>query len=369
MKTSILLILAFLAQWPPVPNPYLFTQQINDSIVTDTSSYATQKAAWRYSFVGEYEKALWAFDQDGGGYPSLSDEERAHFLSFHPINARDFILQRAKDEKIIMINEAHHQPLHRVFTTSLLQDLYNQGYRFLGLETLAHEDTLLNERKYPLLSSGYYTQEPQFGNLVREALQIGYKLFPYETQVWGDGREREIQQAKNIQQMIEAHPESKFLIHCGFEHINEMAGLSGWEKAMAGRVKQYTGIDPFTINQEILTEHYQPEKENPFFKIADTLSEASVSVNSAGDLFRGGPGDERFDVRLFHPRTTYVSGRPTWLLMYGKRKIYNLDPDTISIIYPVMIKAYRGGESDEAVPVDVVEWQNYSDQKALVFPP
>lgn len=117
MKISLLLILTFSALWlPPAPNLYLFTPQINDSIFADTTSYATQRAAWMYSFVGAYEKALWAFDQD--------------------------------------------------------------------------EDTLLNERGYPLLSSGYYTQEPQFGNLVREALRIGYELFPYETQVRGDGKER-----------------------------------------------------------------------------------------------------------------------------------------------------------------------------------
>ena len=268
-----------------------------------------------------------------------------------------------------MINEAHHQPMHRVFTASLLQGLYDQGYRFLGLEALAHEDTLLNERGYPLLASGYYTQEPQFGNLVREALRIGYELFPYETQARGDGKEREIQQARNIRQMIEAHPEGKFLIHCGFEHINEAEGLTGWEKAMAGRVKEYTGIDPFTINQEILTERYQPEKENPFFKLVDTLAEASVFVNQAGDLFRGAPGDERFDVRLFHPRTTYTGGRPAWLLLHGQRRMYTIDPDTIGIAYPVMIKAYQANESKEAVPVDIVEWQSYSDQKALVLRP
>ena len=371
MKISLLLVVStFLARWlPPAPNFYRFTQQINDSIVADTSSYATQQAAWLYSFVGEYERALWAFDQDGGGYPSLSEEQKNYFLSFRPTNAREFILQRAKDEKIVMINEAHHQPMHRVFTTTLLQGLYDQGYRFLGLETLIHEDTLLNERGYPLLASGYYTQEPQFGNLVREALRIGYELFPYETQTFTDGKEREIQQAKNIRQMIEAHPEGKFLIHCGFDHINEAEGLTGWEKAMAGRVKEYTGIDPFTINQEILTERYQSDKENPFFKLVDTLAESSVFVNQAGELFRGGPGDERFDVRLFHPRTAYTGGRPAWLLTPGRRKIYTINPDTICLAYPVLIKAYLAGESREAVPVDIVEWQNYSDQKALVLSP
>ena len=369
MKIGILSILILLTLQQSPPNPYLFTKQINDSIVASTSSHSLQRAAWNYSYIGEYQKALWAWDQDGGRYPSLSDEEKANFLSFHSISARKVILQQAKDEKVIMINEAHHQPMHRTFTISLLQGLYNQGYQFLGIETLNHDDTLLNERGYPLLSSGYYSQEPQYGNLIREALKIGYEIFPYETQVWGDGKEREIQQAKNIQRVIEAHPEAKFLIHCGFDHINESAAIQGWEKAMAGRVKEYTGVDPFTINQEIMTERYQSAKENPCFKLVDTLQETSVFINKEGDLFQGGLGDERYDARIFHPRTTYASGRPSWLFMDGKRSTYVTDSKVINITYPVMIKAYKAGESEDAVPLDIIEWQDDSDQKALALSP
>lgn len=91
--------------------------------------------------------------------------------------------------------------------------------------------------------------------MIRAALEIDFYVFLCETQINVNDKEREIQQAKNIQRMISSHPEGKFLIHCGFDHINE-AHVPGWEKAMAGRIKEYTGIDPFTINQEILTEHY-----------------------------------------------------------------------------------------------------------------
>jgi hypothetical protein len=51
-------------------------------------------------------------------------------------------LNRAKNEKLIIINEAHHNIKHRVFTTSLLQGLYDNGYRFFGLEALS--DTSIN---------------------------------------------------------------------------------------------------------------------------------------------------------------------------------------------------------------------------------
>lgn len=368
MKISSFLtaiFLPFLSQEPP-PS-YQFTADIDQAPLADTSSYAFERAAWEYAHVGEYEKAIWAFDQIAEGYPTLSDEQKARFLSFQPTPAYNFIMHQAEQEKIIMINEAHHQPRHRVFTTSLLRGLYQKGYRFLGLEALGYEDSLLNERKYPLLTSGYYVGEPQLGNLVREALAIGYEVFPYETSDFSNGKEREIQQARNIQQWVEAHPDGKFLIHCGFDHINE-SDVPSWGKAMAGRVKEYTNIDPFTINQEILTERYLREKENPFFQLVDTLSEPSVFVKGDGSLFRGNEGDNRYDVRLFHPRTTYVNGRPRWLLMNEQRKIYMIDPKKITIDYPVLVKAYRPGEEDKAVPIDVIEIGSYSDQKALVLP-
>ena len=355
-----------LSLFPEPPEAYFFTGTIQQRMLEDTSSYGYQQAAWEYSFVGEYQKALWAYDHDTGGYPPLSDEQQAHFLSFRPIDATEFILQRAEQEQIIMINEAHHQPVHRVFTTSLLEGLYQRGFRFLGLEGLSHTDSLLNKRGYPVWHSGYYIQEPQFGNLVREALRIGYEVFAYEAQDMSNGKEREIQQARNIQRMLKAHPEGKFLIHCGFDHINESA-VAAWEKAMAGRVREYTGINPFTINQEILTEKYTREKENPFFRLVDTLAHPSVFVR--GDsLFRGAQGDTRYDVRLYHPRTTYRSGRPAWLGMNGARRFYSLDPKTINIAYPVIICAYAKEETEASVPVDVIEMKSFSDQKALVLP-
>lgn len=365
MIIGVFLVAIFFQNNPP--KAYIFSSQIEENFSTDTTSFAYSKSAWEYASIGAYQKAIWSYDQAYRGYPTATDQQKQYFLSFKPTDGRRYILNRAKDEQIVMINEAHHQPLHRTFTTSLLEELYQQGYRFLGLEALAHVDTLLNERGYPVLASGYYTQEPQFGGMIREALQLGYTVFPYETQIRANGKEREIQQARNIEKVFRAHPEAKFLIHCGFDHINEMEA-GNWEKAMAGRVKEYTGIDPFTINQEILTEHFDQAKENPYYQLVDTLKEVSVFQNEQGQVFRGGSGDKRFDVRLFHPRTTYIDGRPDWLRLDGKRKSYWLDPDDITIDYPILVKAYVPREGQDAIPVDVIEIKEYSDQKALILP-
>lgn len=137
---------------------------------------------------------------------------------------------------------------------------------------------------------------------------------------------------------------------------------------MAGRVKEFTGIDPFTINQEILTEHFLKEKENPYFKLVDTLKQASIFIKGDSSLFNGQKEDDRYDVRIFHPRTSYINGRADWMLMKGARGIFMLDKDKISIEYPVIIKAYSTHETPDAVPLDVIELDSRSDQKGLVLP-
>ncbi|WKN41452.1 hypothetical protein [Tunicatimonas pelagia] len=367
MRLLILFVsfLFFLKDTPA--DPYIFSSEITGYLQAEDTNFAYHKAAWQYSFIGNYQQALWAFEQVGVGYPDLSEEEKIRFSLFRPTPADDYILAQAEREQIVIINEAHHQPMHRVFTTSLLEGLYKRGYRFLGLEALAHSDTLLNQRGYPVLGSGYYTQEPQFGNLVRKALKLGFTVFPYETQIQVNGKEREIQQARNIEHMVKANPDAKFLIHCGFGHVVE-SEVPGWEKAMAGRVKEHTGINPLTINQEILTEHFSRETENPYFQLVDTLDYPAVFINANDEVFHGGKGDNRFDVRLFHPRTTFTNGRPSWLLMSRRRYLCSISDSTITIDYPVLVKAYAENESDEAVPIDVIELPEYHNQKSLVLP-
>ncbi len=144
-----------------------------------------------------------------------------------------------------IINEAHHVPKHRAFTRSLLKELYANGYRYLGLEALF--DAAVNETKFPVIETGYYTKEPEFGNLISEALATGFTLFSYEASQGKNGKEREIEQAENIQKFIENNPKAKVLIHCGYAHAYEN-DYPAWGKAMAGRLKQNMNIDPLTID-------------------------------------------------------------------------------------------------------------------------
>ena len=181
-KTKFLSILFLLATANLVAQSekfeYRFSIDVANLIEKDTVPWRFQMGANEYSFIGNYRKTREAWDKNGVRVASLTKEDSLYFVEFSPVNARDYIIERSKNEQIIIINEAHTYPSHRTFTHSLLQGLYDNGYRYLGLEALF--DTVINERKYPIIESGYYTKEPEFGNLIYTALNIGFKLFGYE---------------------------------------------------------------------------------------------------------------------------------------------------------------------------------------------
>ena len=306
-----------------------------------------------YSFIGEYQKSLELAEDSTDMQLPLTKMDSSYCRNFQAHNAVNFILNKSKNENIVIINEAHHNPRHRVFTAQLLKELYQQGFRYLGLEALTlteRHDSILNARKFPSFQSGYYIPEPQFGNLVREALKIGYVLFSYEYSS-GGGATREIEQAKNIIAFLEKHPNGKTLIHCGYDHVVEADSLKDWGKAMAGRLKEYSGINPLTINQTDLTEHSKSAFENSFYKLFHA-DKSSVFTHRNGDIFNGPEGRNYVDISVYHPRTKYVNGRPDWLIN-NEKKWVNITVKK-GVDFSCLALAYKSKEPEFAVPFDVV---------------
>lgn len=198
---------------------YKFSKDVISHIDRDTVAWKYQTGATELSFNGYYKEVLKTWDQNGVRKPNTTIKDSLYFINSKKVNAKDYILNQAKKAQIVIINEAHHIPKHRTFTKSILQDLFNNGYRYLGLEALS--DSQINERKFPIIESGYYTKEPEFGNLISEALKIGFTLFGYEASEGKNGKEREIEQAENIQKFIEKSGNGKVLIHCGYAHAYE----------------------------------------------------------------------------------------------------------------------------------------------------
>src|SRR5690606_5251139 len=140
------------------PQPYLFAEDLYQKIEKDTVAWKYQTGATEFSFTGRYLDVLKVWDKNGVRKPITNREDSLYFVRSKKVNARHYIIQQSKDARITIINEAHHIASHRTFTRSLLQGLYDNGYRYLGLEALF--DSVINDRNYPTIESGYYTSEP-----------------------------------------------------------------------------------------------------------------------------------------------------------------------------------------------------------------
>ncbi|KAA2224491.1 hypothetical protein [Chryseobacterium sediminis] len=343
-------------------NPYLFSDDINKKVEdpAQIQSWRSQMEATYYSISGQYKSALESWDQTFGRVKKLSSADSLKFTKLIPVNAKDYILEKAANEKIIIINEAHHNASHRTFASSLLQGLYDRGYRYLGIETL--EGDSLNIVKFATLNSGYYSKEPEFGNFIYHALKMGFKLFPYEAE--GNNKEREIGEAKNISDFMQQNKDGKYLIYCGYQHAYEGIHKS-WEKTMAGRLSDLTGINPFTIDQTQFSEKSLLKYNEPLLRLVNNT--VPVILKDENQIIYNGEDKELYtDIKIIHPVTKYIKGRPDWMLKEN-RKFYKIPAAQLST-YPVMVFAYRKGEFEQkGIPADIIELNNSKDSRFLIL--
>lgn len=152
-----------------------------------------------------------------------------------------------------MLNEAHNKPQTHAFASSVLEDLYKEGFRYLGMEML---DNRRNKAAIKINAlTGFYVNEPVAAELIRKAIEIGYTVFPYEdTSRTHTLNQREYTAADNIHRFLSTKDSSaKALIIAGYSHIQEGA-VSDDHIPMAAYYKIITGTDPLTIDQTEMIE-------------------------------------------------------------------------------------------------------------------
>ncbi len=334
-------------------------------------------ATW-LSFVGAHRMAQQVWDRQGGEWRELTDPPSKAALQ----DAVEAITQEAADRRVVMINEAHHVPLHREFTRQLLEPLYDLGFRYLALETLSNEESYefdghpFESRGYPTLSGGYYTQEPAFGEMVRVALNLGYGLIPYEvrptdTEGAPGIERREMAQAKHLVRFLDENPEEKILVHLGYSHLSEVPiGGNAW---MAARLKETTGLDPLTVDQTRLYPRSDPEFEPDIY--AEILQRFEVKVPSVllqenGEWWSGGTPEGVHDISVVHPRFHFEHDRPTWLRASPFRRPVSVSGlPTVPKGEWLLVQAFAANESiEQAIPVDQFLLRPENSQPTLYLP-
>lgn len=307
--------------------------------------------------MGDYASVLQlsklGHDPVGDTAIGFSNKQAEIVKSIQYTDARQYILKKAAASRVVMINEAHDKPLHRVFTASLLEGLYQQGFRYLAMETLnTNRNTPLTRLN---MYTGHYTCEPMGGELVRKALEIGYKLVAYEDSLaYKHGpNQREYIQASNINAILKKDSTAKILVHAGYGHISKVATED--YIPMAAYFSVISGIDPLTIDQTSLCEGSTSNDKASFYETWLKLRPVAAPVvplqsDTAFDPF----GYKLYDVYVIHPATKFHNGRPQWVNMDGWKKELPVPPAFQSLFF---VQAYYANEYNDktaglVVPAD-----------------
>ncbi len=324
--------------------------------------------ATRYAFVSEYQKLIEARDVKADSVDAITDTAWMEIQKNYRIeNATNYILNKATDHDFLMINEAHFIPLHRHFLRRLLPGLSKLGYKYLALEAIGmmqdgeQYDKEIEERGYPTIRTGFYTKEPEFGQLIREAVDLGFEIIGYDQ---GSGEEREKTGAKNIlRKLDEFGNEGKTIVLCGWDHIKETHTGTYWEYALAGRIKEYTGKDPLTINQTQYYERSLTVYEDSIYQRMDN-KKPIVFIDEQGRSIDRMKDTSWYDLFVFHPRTKYIEGIPDWIVK--ERPIQTVSLPEIDIQCPCKVLLFEK-EDDPllAVPLFVKELERIEKKLRL----
>lgn len=310
-----------------------------------------QYLSWYQSFLGDYRDAELSFSIEqkalGDDRPSPLDQP-----GWHPLPALGVIPQLAKNRRVVFLNEAHNIALTRTLTVRLLKPLREEGFNVFAVETLYQNDiAALNQRGYATPSSGFYTREPIYAEMIRTALKLGYKVIAYEADSNHTGDQREAQQAQILAKLLKDDPNARLVVNAGYAHIQKTGKFLG-AQSMAEHFIEDAGIEPLSIEQTILIPHINSHMDHPDYAAildATHATQPVVFVDKDTKPWSLRPG---YDVSVIFPPESFVNERPTWAGLWGARVPFTINGSVCHQRWPCMISARYASDGDNAIPAD-----------------
>jgi hypothetical protein len=296
-------------------------------------------------------------------------------------DAADVITGLAGGRQLVMINEAHHDAHTRQLTLALLPRLRALGFDYFAAEALANKDDELNKRGYPVKDSGTeYLREPSYGEIVRLALKLGFRVVSYDVD-HGTTQEREIGQAENLYRKVFAKdPDARLFVHAGYAHIDKARGRLGKTVPMAMQLQRLAGITPLSIDQTQFREQI-PNEPDAYQKLVTTFRPdgPTVLLNRIDHRpWSAHPG--QYDLNVILPpsglgavQSGYVqpstivhdmvrnqgmlahyvnTQRPEWLALHDERFPFPVSTTLCKVATPCVVDAHYANESDDSIAAD-----------------
>lgn len=227
------------------------------------------------SFAGDF-KAARTFDSKLFKFYSDSADVK-RIADFDTISAAKFILEAAKKQQIVMFNEAHHWPQCRAFVRDMLAGMKAIGYNKLALEALSNDSSAREDFQQPNQNLGLYTSEPVYGQLLREAHQLGFTVIAYEDTVKCRSKEykdcinqREQNEAQNLYNTLQKDKDKKgkLIVLAGYDHIKKKQIQD--RNPMAYELMKLSGITPLCFD---LSKYYEKETKGAQSEIYTTVQD------------------------------------------------------------------------------------------------
>jgi hypothetical protein len=360
-----------LAELKPMPNDLARYRHLLATPSSGNDDVTRQLQAALDDQLGLYNRALLEFPFDNRIVPAAKNPLPAT-EAWQAESAVAAIAAQARRHRIVMVNEAHHDAHTRVLTLELLPKLHALGFRYLAVEALGHHDPGLAKRGYAIPASGSgYLHEPLYGEIVRQAIRLGYTLVPYDSDA-PTLAGRETEQADNIyRQVFAKDPQARLLVHAGYAHIDKAPGnLGGDVRPMAMRLAQLSGIEPLSIDQTQFRD-ITPGRSDPgaYGVLTGRFRPTRPVVlrnGQTGQLWSADPA--RHDISVILPPAGNAL-RPRWLTLDGARQPRLVNTTLCRDRLPCIVEAHYADEPDDATAADRYTFLHDDQQNTLYLYP
>jgi hypothetical protein len=382
--TSALRLLQRMQDQPNDLARYAYLLQVAPTLRGTDQTLAFQFMSFSQCELGIYTQAV-------VGFPLAARLPEQFTLpareSWRGVPAVDAIVDLARDRRLLLVNEAHHNAHTRRLTLALLPRLRALGFDYFAVEALLGTDTELARRGYPVERSGTeYLRDPLYGEIVRTALRLGFHVIAYDE--GSTGQAREDAQARNLYQAVFAHnPGARLFVHAGYAHIDKSSGRLGKVEPMAMQLQKLIGIEALSIDQtDIMESDWTPDdawhrlqavfpsdqpqvllKRNggapwsarPAAYDVSVILPPALSLAAFGDLhaYGGEMGSKltTLETTIRSPlaaTTGNVMQRPLWLTLDGVRRPLPISVTLCRGTVPCVVEARYAAETDDAISAD-----------------
>ena len=390
---SALKLLHAMERAPTTLARYRYLVRETPSLSPGDQLLALQFMAFSQNELGLYDQAVFDFPLKNNLPDNLKLPTPAEWKS---ADAVDAIAALAAQRRIVMVNEAHHDAHTRLLTLALLPRLRALGFSYFAAEALGENDPELARRGYPVRNSGTeYLRDPMYGDILREAIRLGFTLVPYDNALAGQARETA--QAEALYKKVFAKdPNARLFVHAGYAHIDKTPGRLGEWHPMAMQLEKLTGLVPLSIDQtdfletgldvsdayhrlvhafpsdkpEILLDRQtgQPWSARPAADDVDVILPAGLNLEAFGK-YKYGYRLNYEQAGLPHVLDYNEMQRAAWLSLDDKRRAYRIDTTLCRGSIPCVIDAYYPGEPDDAIAADRYAFMGPTETSKLYLSP